>query len=133
MQSVYLTVEGIGPFQKKKSYLDFTDDRNQPCNIYVLVSENGRGKTNLLDLMACLVELLSGGNRDKLGFENLNTRKGRAQCALLGGALSGGTKAALRVLPRCQFWRPLVPGRLGQRATCYPWDIRPGALRISNT
>nr|VFJ61766.1 MAG: AAA domain-containing protein, putative AbiEii toxin, Type IV TA system [Candidatus Kentron sp. DK] len=83
MQPLFLTVEGIGPFQEKPFELDFTDAHDEPCNFYVLVSENGRGKSNLLDLMACLMELLSGGERETLGLEDLDSGKGRAQWDLL--------------------------------------------------
>nr|VFJ70090.1 MAG: AAA domain-containing protein, putative AbiEii toxin, Type IV TA system [Candidatus Kentron sp. FW] len=83
MQPLFLTVEGIGSFREEPFELDFTDARDEPCNFYVLVSENGRGKTNLLDLMACLMGLLPGGEREKLGFEDLDTGNGRAQWDML--------------------------------------------------
>nr|VFK64521.1 MAG: AAA domain-containing protein, putative AbiEii toxin, Type IV TA system [Candidatus Kentron sp. UNK]VFK71123.1 MAG: AAA domain-containing protein, putative AbiEii toxin, Type IV TA system [Candidatus Kentron sp. UNK] len=83
MQPLFLTVEGIGPFQEKPFELDFTDANDEPCNFYVLVSENGRGKSILLDLMACLMGLLSGGERERLEFEDLDSGKGRAQWDLL--------------------------------------------------
>ena len=90
LQPLFLTVEGIGPFQAEPFELDFTDAEDEPCNFYVIVSENGGGKTILLELMACLMGLLSGGEREALGLEDLDTGKGRAQWDLLVGLYRGG-------------------------------------------
>ncbi|MBF0185067.1 MAG: ATP-binding protein [Magnetococcales bacterium] len=55
---VALTVFAIGPFQDKKFYLDFTNEKGEGCNYFFLISANGRGKTVLLEAMAALMSLL---------------------------------------------------------------------------
>jgi predicted ATPase len=54
-----LHVADVGPFQGRIESLDLTDSNNVPCNYYMLVSQNGRGKTTLLEVMAYLVSLLA--------------------------------------------------------------------------
>ena len=56
---LFLTVENIGPFQGRVYTVDFTTAEDQPCNFFLLVAENGRGKTTLLETMADLMSLLS--------------------------------------------------------------------------
>jgi hypothetical protein len=51
---LFLTVEGIGPFQEQPYTLDFTDANDEPCNFFLLLSQNARGKTTLLELMTAL-------------------------------------------------------------------------------
>ncbi len=78
-EPIFLTVEGIGPFQGEPAEFDFTDMASEPCNLFLFVSENGRGKTTLFELMACLISLLEGGQRDRFGQEELDRGVGRAQ------------------------------------------------------
>jgi len=76
---LFLTVEGIGPFQEAPYELDFTDANGEPCNFFLLLSMNGRGKTTLLELMASLMGLLEQREPENLGFEDLDNGSGRAQ------------------------------------------------------
>ncbi len=77
-EPVWLTVEGIGPFQEPVEF-DFTDQESEPCNIFLFASENGRGKTTLFDLIACLMSLFGGGHPERFGQEELDRGVGRAQ------------------------------------------------------
>ncbi|MBF0370176.1 MAG: AAA family ATPase [Magnetococcales bacterium] len=78
---LFLTVENIGPFQGKPYTVDFTTSDNEPCNFFLLISENGRGKTTLLETMVDLVSLLSTSNGLPLKMlrEELKKDTGRAQ------------------------------------------------------
>ena len=78
-QPLQLSVENIGPFQGKIWTFDFTDDNNEPCNFYFIISENGRGKTTLLELMATLMRMLSHQKLEKYACEGLDKGEGRAQ------------------------------------------------------
>ncbi|CAK0749543.1 AAA family ATPase [uncultured Gammaproteobacteria bacterium] len=55
---VALTVFGMGPFQEKPFTLDFTNQKGDACNFFLIISPNGRGKTTLLEAMASLMQLL---------------------------------------------------------------------------
>jgi hypothetical protein len=55
---LYLSLDCIGPFQDKPYEVDFTDKKNRPCNLFLLTSKNGLGKTIILETMSCLVGLL---------------------------------------------------------------------------
>jgi energy-coupling factor transporter ATP-binding protein EcfA2 len=58
-QPVALRVADLGPFQGGAvEVVDFTDDDDQPCNLYMLLSGNGRGKTTLFEGLVYLVGLL---------------------------------------------------------------------------
>lgn len=76
---LFLTLEGVGPFQEKPYTVDFTDAHDEPCNFFLLLSENGRGKTTLLELMTALMGLLEQREPASLGFEDLDNGNGRAQ------------------------------------------------------
>ncbi len=78
-QPLQLSVENIGPFQGKIWTFDFTDANNEPCNFYFIISENGRGKTTLLELMATLMQMLSHREMENFGNEGLDKGEGRAQ------------------------------------------------------
>lgn len=82
-QPLYLTVDGIGPFREEPFRMAFLDKKDEPCNLYMLVSQNGRGKTTLLELMTCLMEMLSLREPEILGFEDLDNGSGRAQWDIL--------------------------------------------------
>ncbi len=73
---VSLAVEKIGPFQEKPFVLDFTDDSGEPCNFFMLISKNGRGKTTLLDMLTVLFSLLEHDERESFGFEDLDSGSG---------------------------------------------------------
>ena len=115
---LFLTVEGIGPFQSGPFQLDFTDTDDEPCNFYLLLSKNGMGKTTLLDLMAALMRLFELRDPDYLGFEDLDSGSGQAQWDFLVRTRSEGHEQA-RVLS-------LVAGR------DEPWTLNPwGETRLA--
>lgn len=62
-EPVRLTVQNLGPFQERTEAVDFTDEDNAPCNLFLLLSKNGRGKTTLLNALTYLVGLLDPRNR----------------------------------------------------------------------
>jgi energy-coupling factor transporter ATP-binding protein EcfA2 len=80
---LFLTVEGVGPFQEAPFELDFTDSNGEPCNFFLLMSQNGRGKTTLLEAMTALMGLLEQPEPAPIGFEDLDNGAGRAQWDLL--------------------------------------------------
>lgn len=58
-QPVALRAADVGPFQGGVvEAVDFTDEDHQPCNLFMLLSGNGRGKTTLLESLVYLVDLL---------------------------------------------------------------------------
>ena len=86
-----LTIDRIGPFQERMEEIDFTDAGNEPCNLYLFLSKNGRGKTTVLELMTALMGMLGFdsvgemvGQRNRIfqkpfDFEPLDKGRGRAQ------------------------------------------------------
>ncbi|MCP4353258.1 MAG: ATP-binding protein [Desulfobacterales bacterium] len=82
-QPLQLSVEKIGPFQGKIWTFDFTDANNEPCNFYFIISENGRGKTTLLELMTTLMQMLSHREMEKFGSDGLDKGEGSAQWDIL--------------------------------------------------
>lgn len=74
-----LTIENIGPFRESPYEIDFTNAENQPCNIFLLMSQNGRGKTTILEIMYCLMSLLAKDKPTKFGHEDLDDGRGRVQ------------------------------------------------------
>ncbi|MBF0429503.1 MAG: AAA family ATPase [Magnetococcales bacterium] len=56
---ISLTVFGMGPFQEKPFQLDFTNEKDEGCNFFLLISPNGRGKTTLLEAMSSLMQILA--------------------------------------------------------------------------
>lgn len=116
-QPLFLTVEGIGPFRGAPFTLAFLDRENKPCNLYMLISQNGRGKTTLLELMACLMDMLSMQDPQTLGFEDLDNGSGRVQWDILTTLSRDGRKETIIL--------SLGAGRDN------PWELRPwgrGAL-----
>lgn len=115
---LFLTVEGIGPFQSASFQLDFTDSDDESCNFYLLLSKNGMGKTTLLDLMAALMGLFALREPEYLGFEDLDSGAGQAQWDFLVRTHSEGQEQ-IRVLS-------LVAGR------DEPWTLNPwGETRLA--
>lgn len=80
---LFLTVDRIGPFQERLEEFDFTDVNEEPCNIFLFASRNGRGKTTLLELMVTMMNMLGKTELKSFGFEPLDTGKGRAQWDIL--------------------------------------------------
>lgn len=84
---LWLTIDRIGPFQERLEEIDFTDADNAPCNLYLFLSRNGRGKTTALELLAALMSMLgrepTQSNSKPFGLEHLDSGAGRAQCDML--------------------------------------------------
>ncbi len=80
---LFLTVDRIGPFQERLEEFDFTDVNENPCNVFLFASRNGRGKTTLLELMVAMMNMLGKTELKSYGFEPLDTGKGRAQWDIL--------------------------------------------------
>jgi hypothetical protein len=78
-EPLYLSVKNTGPFQEKIYTFDFTDDDGEPCNFYFFISENGRGKTTLLELMAALMRMPAYQETEKFEYEGLDSGNGSAQ------------------------------------------------------
>lgn len=115
---LFLTVEGIGPFQQQPFQLDFTDADDEPCNVYLLLSKNGMGKTTLLDLMASLMGMFEQRALEPIGFEDLDSGAGRAQWDFLIRVRNDGEETT-RVLS-------LIAGR------DKPWELNPwGETRLA--
>ena len=65
-----LSIDQIGPFQARLETIDFTDKNNEGCNLYLLLSVNGRGKTTTLELMSTLMSMLGCKDADECAKEN---------------------------------------------------------------
>lgn len=88
---LWLSIDRIGPFQERMEEIDFTDARDESCNLYLFLSKNGRGKTTALELMAALMGMLGCDNVAQMAerrssmrerpfdLEHLDRGKGRAQ------------------------------------------------------
>jgi len=76
---LYLSVDRVGPFQSRMEEFDFTDANNEPCNVYLMVSKNGRGKTTVMEMLAAMVDMLGKTECMSLGFEAFDREHGRAQ------------------------------------------------------
>jgi hypothetical protein len=83
---ISLTLEKIGPFQDRLEHFSFLDSFREPCNYFLLLSQNGRGKTHILESMAALMGVL-GQKIDSppapFSFEPLAKGEGRAQLDFL--------------------------------------------------
>ncbi len=71
-QPLRLRIEGNGPFPENPYEIDFTDEDGQPCNIFLLMSENGMGKTTVLEIMAALMGMLGKDEITSYGVEGLD-------------------------------------------------------------
>lgn len=76
---LWLTVEGSGPLPGNPYEIDFTDPSDTSCNFFLLMSDNGKGKTTVLNLMACLMRLLGEREPKEYGLENLDQGELRVQ------------------------------------------------------
>lgn len=77
-----LTVNNIGPFQDGPVSFDFTDKQDLPCNFFLLMSKNGRGKTTLLEVMTVLFNMLACQEMDSFGHEDLDSGKNKSWAQL---------------------------------------------------
>lgn len=89
-EPIRMWVENIGPFRDPFE-LDFTDDNGDPCNMFLLISENGQGKTTLLDVMVTLMGMVEKKAPIAFGHEDLDQ-------TMLGG--KDPSRAQLDILVR---------------------------------
>lgn len=82
-QPLWLTLDRVGPFRSTPYEIDFTDSDDRPCNIFLLMSQNGRGKTTVLDCMSLLMGLLGEEKPAWFGHEDLDRGEGRIQLDVL--------------------------------------------------
>jgi predicted ATPase len=90
-----LTLDHLGPFQLRVEEIDFTNEANEPCNLFLLLSQNGRGKTTVLEVMAKLMGMLGyldsaamakyegRAESSPFDFDGLDSGRGRAQLDVL--------------------------------------------------
>ena len=76
---LWLTIENIGPFRNQPYEIDFTDSSGEPCNLFLLLSRNGQGKTTLLEILAGLMDFVFQEDPKFFGHEDLDFGKGRVQ------------------------------------------------------
>lgn len=76
---LFLSIDRVGPFQERMEVFDFTDAKDEPCNVYLMVSKNGRGKTTVMELMAAMMGMLGKFESSGVGIEDLDRGLGRAQ------------------------------------------------------
>lgn len=116
---LFLSVERVGPFQERMEVFDFTDSNDQPCNVYLMVSKNGRGKTTVMELMAAMMGMLGKAESDGVGMEDLDRGLGRAQWDIKVTLNTGGHKETVIL--------SLVAGLMGEEAALKFWS--PDELR----
>lgn len=80
---LWLTLDRVGPFQDTPYEIDFTDDQDQPCNLFLLMSENRRGKTTVLEGIALLMRLLGMEDPHQFDHEDLDVGEGQVQLDVL--------------------------------------------------
>lgn len=80
---LWLTIDQVGPFQDRLEAIDFTDSEDAPCNLYLFLAQNGRGKTTALELLAALMGMLGRplekGTREPFSVDHLDHGPGRVQ------------------------------------------------------
>lgn len=88
---LWLTIDRIGPFQIEPEGINFTDSNSESCNLFMLHSKSGRGKTTILELFPALMgmtgftkpqDLAAAHNRhfdSPFDLDSLDRGLGRAQ------------------------------------------------------
>lgn len=80
---LFLSVDRVGPFQERLEEFDFTDANDEPCNVYLMISKNGRGKTTVMEMLAAMMGMLGKMETELqesgFGFEPFDRENGRAQ------------------------------------------------------
>ena len=71
-QPLRLLIQGDGPFPNDPYSIDFTDDEDEPCSVFLLMSENGMGKTTLLQIMTALMRMLGKREITSYGVDGLD-------------------------------------------------------------
>lgn len=76
---LWLTIDNIGPFRNQPYEIDFTDSLGEPCNLFLLLSRNGQGKTTLLEVFARLMDFVFQEDPKSFGHEDVDFGNGRVQ------------------------------------------------------
>lgn len=111
--SLFLNVDRVGPFQLRMEEFDFTDANDEPCNLYLMISKNGRGKTTIMELLATMMGMLGKGECSELGFEAFDKERGRAQWDIRVTLNRGGSRETVIL--------SLVAGFMGEEVSLKPW------------
>jgi predicted ATPase len=110
---LFLTVDRVGPFQERMEEFDFTDANDEPCNAYLMVSKNGRGKTTVMEMLAAMMNMLGRRECSSLGFESFDREQGRAQWDVRVTVNRGGQRETVIL--------SLVAGLMGEETSLKPW------------
>lgn len=111
---LFLSIDRVGPFQERMEEFDFTDSDNEPCNAYLMVSKNGRGKTTVMELMAAMMNMLGRTECSSLGVEDLDRGLGRAQWDLKVTLNTDGRRETVIL--------SLMAGVLGEETSLKFWN-----------
>ncbi|MEY4979538.1 MAG: hypothetical protein RLZZ352_1808 [Pseudomonadota bacterium] len=111
---LFLSIDRVGPFQDRMEVFDFTDSNDEPCNVYLMVSKNGRGKTTVMELMAAMMGMLGKVESDGVGIEDLDRGLGRAQWDIKVTLNTSGQKETVIL--------SLVAGLMGEEAALKFWS-----------
>ena len=111
---LFLSIDRVGPFQDRMEEFDFTDSHDEPCNAYLMVSKNGRGKTTFMELMAAMMDMLGRTECSSLGIEDLDRGLGRAQWDIKVTLNTDGHRETVIL--------SLVAGVLGEETSLKFWD-----------
>jgi len=80
-QPLFLSIKEIGPFQKQLYTVDMTDTEGEGCNIFLLLSKNGNGKTTILRTIFQLMHALLPPQEKELALSAIHEyfKSGQAQ------------------------------------------------------
>lgn len=112
-QPVWLTLDQVGPFRESPYEIDFTDEREEPCNLFLLMSKNGNGKTTVLEILTVLMELFGQEYPRSFGSEDLDDRTGRVQWDVRVRLHWKGRDRAIML--------SLLAGNLGEQMSLKAW------------
>lgn len=115
---LYLSVDRVEPFQSRMEEFDFTDTNNEPCNVYLMVSKNGRGKTTVMEMLAAMVGMLGKTECTSLGFEASDREYGRAQWDLRVTLRQDGRRETMILSLLAGFMGEEVPLKLWGESDC---------------
>jgi len=110
---LFLTIDRVGPFQERMEEFDFTDANDEPCNVYLMISKNGRGKTTVMEMMAAMMNMLGKTECSSLDFESFDREQGRAQWDVRVTVNRGGAKETVIL--------SLVAGFMGEEVSLKLW------------
>lgn len=110
---LFLTIDRVGPFQERLEEFDFTDANDEPCNAYLMISKNGRGKTTVMEILAAMMGMLGTTECTSLGFEAFDRERGRAQWDLRVTLRQDGIRETVIL--------SLIAGFMGEDASLKLW------------